>query len=468
MTEAEEKAVEKQLAYVAEVSKNARTTWFGLIALMLFCGITLLDVEDKDFFEYGASTQLPLINVSVPTINFFWAAPLLVTGLYTYLHLYLDKLWRALARLGDEKDEIDGRPVTEMVYPWLISDTALEMRPKIKRRPYWLITRSVTFCLCWLVGPIIMALFWRYSWAPHDEWLTSLIGLQLVWLSFVGGSSWIAMHRRAFKTEPERIDGLWIVSTLAFCVALFAVGASGWAKTEDGRWWAPSKEPNPETAHLYSANLYRANFVKPDKDWKGRDAAWRSYQRKHRKDVIAELKRKSSADAPLSAKPFVPSEPKEEAIQARLKKEFEEDRREARAALERRAYRGEDLRNANLQEAVLAGLDLRDARLERADLTRARLERAEMTDAVVQYASVIGTSVSQARNLTQEQINGMYGDGSTNLSNTGLSPPERWPSIPIPRDQRISCWKEWAVSKGAKPDDFPPTNVECTTHADRP
>jgi len=121
--------VEKQLAYVAEVSKNARTTWFGLIALMLFCGVTLLDVQDKDFFEYGASTQLPLINVSVPTKNFFWAAPLLVTGLYTYLHLYLDKLWRALARLDDE---IDGRTVTEAVYPWLISDTALEKRRCIR------------------------------------------------------------------------------------------------------------------------------------------------------------------------------------------------------------------------------------------------------------------------------------------------------------------------------------------------
>jgi len=156
----------KQLDYVAEVSKNARTTWFGLIALMLFCGVTLLDVDDKDFFEYGASTQLPLIGVTVPTKSFFWAAPLLVTGLYTYLHLYLDKLWKALRPLADI---IGGKPVTQVVYPWLISDTALERRKGVNVGPYWFITRFVTLCLCWLIGPATMALFWVKSWAPHNR-----------------------------------------------------------------------------------------------------------------------------------------------------------------------------------------------------------------------------------------------------------------------------------------------------------
>lgn len=73
---------QRSLDHVAEVSRNARATWFSLILLLLFCGVTLLGVDDKDFFEYGVSTQLPLVGVSVPTKSFFWAAPLLVIVIF--------------------------------------------------------------------------------------------------------------------------------------------------------------------------------------------------------------------------------------------------------------------------------------------------------------------------------------------------------------------------------------------------
>jgi hypothetical protein len=52
------------LDHIAEASKNARATWFGLLA---FVGVTLLAHKDADFFAYGAETQLPLIGLKVPT-----------------------------------------------------------------------------------------------------------------------------------------------------------------------------------------------------------------------------------------------------------------------------------------------------------------------------------------------------------------------------------------------------------------
>ena len=450
---------EKQLAYVAEVSKNARTSWFGLIGLLLFCGVTLLAVEDRDFFEYGVSTQLPLIGVSVPTKSFFWAAPLLVTGLYTYLHLYLDKLWKALRRLPDE---IEGRPVTHVVWPWLISDTALERRPDVERSPYWFVTRFVTLCLCWLIGPAALLLFWIKSWAPHDERLTLLIGAQLAWLCLVGANSWLGMCReteadRSFFGRMPRGGLLYLGLILSILIS-----AVGYSRTESGQF-----------GELYEAELYRAEFTIPDKDWRGRDAAWRAYQRAHRRDVVLELIREGQGEQDVS----------EAQITERLKREFEQDRAEARAALERRDYVGEDLRNADLREAFLVGLDLRDARMEGADLTRARMEgadliRAEMTDAVVQFASVIGARLSQVRNLTQEQLNQMYGDGLTpqriaiqrregdDWVTDYLQRPAHWPSVPIPEEQRIACWKEWAIRAGAWKRYFPDTDVECTTHAE--
>ena len=54
------------LDHIAEVSRNASATWFGLLGLLAFVGITLLGHRDADFFARGAGTQLPLVNITVP------------------------------------------------------------------------------------------------------------------------------------------------------------------------------------------------------------------------------------------------------------------------------------------------------------------------------------------------------------------------------------------------------------------
>lgn len=88
------------LKVIEDISKTARTTWVSLLVTLIFCAITLLSVSDRDFFEYGAQTKLPLVGVSVPVVGFFWSAPVLILALYLHLHIYLSRLWRALRRRG--------------------------------------------------------------------------------------------------------------------------------------------------------------------------------------------------------------------------------------------------------------------------------------------------------------------------------------------------------------------------------
>ena len=115
--------VQERLRHIAEVSKNARTTWFALIGVLLFSTIAIGGVADRDFFTYASSVQLPLVGVSVPVVGFFYAGPVIVLGLYTYFHLYLIKLWRALSWVGSEA--APGLPLDDVAYPWLISDAAI-------------------------------------------------------------------------------------------------------------------------------------------------------------------------------------------------------------------------------------------------------------------------------------------------------------------------------------------------------
>ena len=102
---------------INELSRLARTNWFTLLAYLAFVGVSLLAVEDADFFVPSRQTDLPLIGVSIPTARFFLAAPLLGAALYVYLHIHLTKLWEALAAA---RRAHGGDALAHRVYPWLV------------------------------------------------------------------------------------------------------------------------------------------------------------------------------------------------------------------------------------------------------------------------------------------------------------------------------------------------------------
>ncbi len=88
------------------------------------------------------------------------------------------------------------------------------------------------------------------------------------------------------------------------------------------------------------------------------------------------------------------------------------------------------LTEADLEGARLVGADLLHAKLDRAkliatDLTDAMLDHADLTDARFERTVVIGASFLNARNLTQAQLDGAYGDATTQLP-ASLSAPESW------------------------------------------
>jgi hypothetical protein len=73
----------------------ARTSWLALLAFLAYIGITLLAVQDPDFFVPSRRTDLPLVGISIPTFSFFLFAPPLAAALYIYLHIHLLRLWDA-------------------------------------------------------------------------------------------------------------------------------------------------------------------------------------------------------------------------------------------------------------------------------------------------------------------------------------------------------------------------------------
>ena len=124
--------IEARLEQIATTARNARTSWFALLALLVFVLVTLMGHDDGDFFSFGAKTQLPLVKIwiSVPPILFFMVAPVLTAGLYVYLHIYLHGLWVALSKCPPQ---IDGDPLQERVYPTMLCTSGVIIRTWTRR-----------------------------------------------------------------------------------------------------------------------------------------------------------------------------------------------------------------------------------------------------------------------------------------------------------------------------------------------
>jgi len=91
---------------------------------------------------------------------------------------------------------------------------------------------------------------------------------------------------------------------------------------------------------------------------------------------------------------------------------------------------GVDLRGANLIRAYLsganlAGTDLSGAYLIGANLSRAYSSKADLRGACLTHANFMETDLTEAKGLSQEQIDTIYGNQTTKIP-LNLQRPKKW------------------------------------------
>lgn len=197
--------VPERLERIKTLTQTARATWFGYLGALAFAGVTVLSVEDVDFFSAEATTQLPIVNIAVPINYFFWAGALLITIIYGYLHVFLEQIWHDLGQLPPQYKSV---PVATHVHPWLITELAFNLRRIFRRQErdtpcaratlLGILGIGVSFLLGWAAGPIVIGYFWLRSMPAHDLTLTTAIGIML-WLSLLAmcASLWSMMRNMA-------------------------------------------------------------------------------------------------------------------------------------------------------------------------------------------------------------------------------------------------------------------------------
>lgn len=375
---------EARLKQIEKIAQNARSTWFGLLGLLVFVGITLMGHKDADFFAYGASTKLPIVGIQVPTTYFFLAAPILTSAVYCYLHVFLFSLWEALGNVEQEKL---GRPppLSERVYPMIFTVAALWYRNQIRQdgsmgpRLLGRWTLMIALLLGWALGPLVLGLLWWRSMPVHDVVMTLVAGAAL-WAALSTGLLGLILARDCLAGRGSAGAALARSDRIMTSViALVVISAVSVERATLDRF-----------GFLATADLREAQLTERPREPLDHTAWW-----------TAQLKQSIAAKG-LEADPA--DWPHD--VRQRVFHELADLWAARMQSLNAPTLRGRDLRGADLRGAFLAGADLRDAvldgaRLVRADLQGADLRKAslgqvDMTLARLQAANLAGARIENA------------------------------------------------------------------------
>ncbi|ABG32474.1 pentapeptide repeat-containing protein [Roseobacter denitrificans] len=361
------------------LTANARTTWFALLAALAFVGITLMGVKHIDFYGADRATALPVVNVEVPTRFFFVAAPILVTAIYGYFHLYLIRLWDAL---GAAPARLNGIRLGDAITPWLVSDAALHFRCRLRRdnaatpRALEGGAMLLNFLLAWGFGLIILFFTWQLSMPARSFWMTG-IAAAAFGVSIIAGASSMAMMARRMRKPPDADPPtLWATWVQAFGLAIGVAALL----------WFSHQKTQGSSDHLAPLNLLGEEIVE-------RPAGWLSYD-----DARAEFRamwcRRESVG---NCSDLGPRE-------AEFAAEFDRRRGSEIADLRRAGWirfntTGLNLRRAELSYSFLVGAHLWQANLQEAsllwsDLERAYLAEANFAGADMRYMQLYGANLS--------------------------------------------------------------------------
>jgi len=432
---------------VAALTRTARTTWLGLLSYLAFVGVTLMGVEDADFFISERQTDLPLIGVSVPTTLFFYIAPTLGAMLYIHMHLYLLKLWKALGELQSDPSQ----PVGEGIAPWIVSDMALAQRAgAIHAYPLRSLARWVAILSIFAAGPSVLAAFWFLS-MPKQDWVLTVLacGLPLFASLLAGWESWRALCRGG--AEERHMD--WR-TRVGWVVGLAGLSVVGFLTTEGGL----------NGRFMHRLQLQDVAFTKKPTDWPTREEAERTFRQqwciakgipslacgpgpvtrdsenlKHQAPNYLMHQREAWCGKVLDKE-----KPKFDCAAqfAKLNRAYVEDwyreRHDAVSALARFVWVIADLRNKNMLGANLSGVqmegvdlfathlegaNLRWARMEEANLSLARIEKADLFGARMEGTELKETQMEEA-DLREARMGGADLSGArmnkANLSRTRM------------------------------------------------
>ena len=381
------------------LTSNARNTWFALLGVLVFVGMTLMGVEHIDFYGVNRATKLPLVDVAVPTFYFFAAAPILTAAIYGYFHLYLIRLWDAL---GAAESHYDGRPLGDIISPWLVTDAALQFRRWWRTddcttpRNLESMATLLNVFLSFGGGIVVLYLLWQGSYSARTFWMSSIAGVVFGMACITGFTSLTTMLDRMMAKPRGAIVKYWaapsrivtISAVLGFIVLLCHQNTQGSLK------------------QLASLNMIDQQIVERPGNWLPYGIAKAEFRASWcRREGVENCDQLGSRQKDFQA-------------------EWWERRHATRYILNRpnlHRNRGgpPDFREAKLNSSFLAGANLWGAQMDHAQMNFAQMEGVFLNFASLKWTNFSGANMEVA-NFSYSHLTGWpqpKGEGQVEMPN---------------------------------------------------
>jgi uncharacterized protein YjbI with pentapeptide repeats len=440
------------LARVAEVTGHARTLFFTIIAVCSFSWLTVAAVGNVDLITNSATSRIPLLEATVSIRNFFVVVPLVILGLYVYLHLHLQSLWSHSACLPEVFQ--DGLRLDQKASPWMLNGVVHWYRSDKNRQgrtcPPLGFVASVF--VAWGLAPITLLAVWSEYLVTHDWCLIILLGVAVVASVFFGiyayrkAKSLLICGGTSASEEAHHTRG-WgpiVVDLLAVALVGFMILIGSMAITNHPEWpisldglilpdlenqcqsegtekgrQQPTATENGKNWFLEIldskayADLRNADVSKKLEGWKEYEQKCREREGKEQSEECSNSS-KTAADPPPVKPAFLNGwnlrgvnavgaflvKAQLKGADLRKARLYSED---LKTNLEDAQMTGADLRKADLRNCRLRGAylngkaDLRCANLSYADLTGANLNEADLCKANAQNAMFRSAYLDEAR-----------------------------------------------------------------------
>ena len=428
----------KMLETVAETSKNARKIFLAMLLGCVYSLLTIATTTDARLLTNSASSPLPIIRTEIPIVWFYLAAPLVLLGLYVYLHFYLGMLWEGLAGLPAKFP--DGKRLDERAYPWLLNGLVRRHFARLKEgRPFLVQFKEwTTIFLAWWTVPATLFWFWlrylrRREWSGTGWHVALIVAAVALGIMFYRSA---AQTLQGTKPPPFGWKTLWWNRRIfqVAGTALILLGLSSGAINV-------FREDNPDGVDSASAEQFAKNRVvqafeklgySPFANLDGAElstkpANWTgSGDEDELTAQIGQVKkarlsgmnlRYASADGAFLVKADLDGADLRMArltganlLGANLHGAKLGGANLQGADLYDTNFQGADLQRANLQGTDLFGANLQDANLAHANLQGTELEEADLRKATLSFANFQEANLAHANfqdaNLAHAKLRG--------------------------------------------------------------
>ena len=206
------------------IQELAQSLWVHLITLMLFClysWIAVGSIEDFDLINGGNSIFFPFLEMSLPTIGFFYLTPMVVLVVALSFNFQLILYWNRLSKLPTRFP--DKSPITLKTFPTLIDNLIEGYFPFFEANKKNVGSRlrvCFTVVTLFLIAPGTLLLFWlRYL--PLHDFIGSMI--HVVWFSISVVSGFLSWRHIKSTSQPKLGNRVPIKRLVVTFTTMFAV-----------------------------------------------------------------------------------------------------------------------------------------------------------------------------------------------------------------------------------------------------